>query len=907
MTSDAREAAPPVSAYAPPPVQETMWLRERLLPGTAMHNLAAAHEIDGPVDAGVLAAAIRRVAARHDALRTTFHEVAGRPEARVHADAPVELAEVDATGCADWRDPARAEATRPFDLTRPPLLRALLFRRPAGRSALVLVVHHLVADAWSLGILWEEIGDAYNAGLRGEPWTPPPPLSYGDHARRRNAAGSDGRRDRTAAFWRDRLATAPPFTVVPPDRPRPAGAATGGATHEVRLDARLRDRLAAFASARRASPFMVLAAVWSAVLARYAGQDDVVFGVPASGRDRPDVERVVGLFASPFPLRVAVDVAEPFEALVARVRRELLESMAHQDVSMLELADAARAPRQLDTTPVFQILFTLFRTDHRPLELAGARCRYVSGLVEAVQTDLALTATMPNTGELRFQLHYSTGLYDAETARCLLGCVGDLLRDALERPGVPLRELRMTSGPTAGVPAAVLPSADAVGGETAPEMVRRMAAAMPGAVAVSDGTRSLTYAELDRRVERFAGRLRAAGAGRGDLVALLLPRSADLVVAMLGAWRAGAAYLPLDPAHPPDRLASLLADARPVVVVGSSASGAPASSGLPVLLVDRDGGEVTASAGALHAPAPDDLAYVIYTSGSTGGPKGVEVPHQAVAHLFRAMARRPGLDRTDAVLALTNPTFDISLAELILPLSVGARIVIAPPGAEHDPRDVAGLVRDAGVTTVQATPTGWRNLLLAAPAGQWLRRAWCGGEALDAALADRLTGLAGEAWNLYGPTETTVWSLAARLRAGAATVPLGSPLGDTTAIVRDGWHEPAPPGVVGELWIGGPGVARAYRDRPTLTAERFVPDAGGAVTYRTGDLVRLRPAGGLEYLGRMDRQVKLNGHRIEPGEVEAVLREHPAIADAAVVLRDDLPGGPRLVAYVTRRPEGGAP
>jgi amino acid adenylation domain-containing protein len=323
--------------------------------------------------------------------------------------------------------------------------------------------------------------------------------------------------------------------------------------------------------------------------------------------------------------------------------------------------------------------------------------------------------------------------------------------------------------------------------------------------------------------------------------------------------------------------------------------------------MDRDGGEATASAPPPHEPAPGDLAYVIYTSGSTGGPKGVEVPHRAVAHLFRAMARRPGLDRTDAVLALTNPTFDISLAELILPLSVGARVVIAPPGAEHDPRAVTGLVRDAGVTTVQATPTGWRNLLLAAPAGRWLRRAWCGGEALDAALADRLTGLAGEAWNLYGPTETTVWSLAARLRPGAATVPLGSPLGDTTATVRDGWHEPAPPGVAGELWIGGPGVARAYRDRPALTAERFVPDAGGAVTYRTGDLVRLRPGGGLEYLGRMDRQVKLNGHRIEPGEVEAVLREHPAIADAAVVLRDDLPGGPRLVAYVTRRPDGSAP
>jgi amino acid adenylation domain-containing protein len=887
-----------------------MWLRERLLPGTAMHNLAAAHEVDGPVDAGVLAAAVRRVADRHEALRTTFHDAAGRPEARVHPCAPVELAELDATGCADWREPARAEATRPFDLARPPLLRAVLLRCPAGRSAIMLVVHHLVADAWSLGILWEEIGDAYNAALRGEPWAPPPPpLTYRDHARRRNAARGDGRRDATAAFWRDRLATAPPFTVVRPDRPRPAEAATGGATREVRLDAGLRERLTAFATARRASPFMVLAAVWSAVLARYAGQDDVVFGVPASGRDRPDVERVVGLFASPFPLRVAVDVAEPFEALLARVRRELLESMAHQDVSMLELADAARAPRQLHTTPVFQTLFTLFRTDHRPLELEGARCRYVSGLVEAVQTDLALTATMPNSGELRFQLHYSTGLYDGETAERMLGCLADLLRDALGRPGAPLRELRMTSAATDAGP----PPAEPVRAAMAPDAVRRAAAGAPDAVAVSDGSRTLTYGELDRRVERFADRLSAAGAGRGDLVALHLPRGAELVVAMLGVWRAGAAYLPLDPAHPPERVAALLADAAPAVVV-SSPSGPPVPPGPPVLLVERcqeeaEQGEHAPPARRRRAgvPGPDDPAYVIYTSGSTGGPKGVEVPHRAVAHLFGAMAERPGLDRTDAVLALTNPTFDISLVELILPLSVGARVVIAPPGSEHDPESVAGLVRDEGVTTVQATPTGWRHLLLAAPAGRWLRRAWCGGEALDPGLADRLTGLAEEAWNLYGPTETTVWSLAARLRPGAAVVPLGSPIGDTAVTVRDGWREPAPPGVAGELWIGGPGVARGYRNRPALTAERFVPDAAGGAAYRSGDLVRRRADGELEYLGRMDRQVKLNGHRIEPGEVEAALRAHPRIADAAVILRDDLPGGPRLVAYVTRAADGSAP
>ncbi|MDL4817196.1 non-ribosomal peptide synthetase [Actinomadura opuntiae] len=902
MRPAAREAAPAADAYAPPPVQETMWLHERLLPGTAMHNLAAAYEIDGPVDAGVLAAAVQRIADRHEALRTTFHEVAGRPEARVHRSARVRFEEIDARGIADWREQARAEATRTFDLTRPPLLRALLWRCPAGRSVIMLVVHHLAADAWSLGILWAEIGDAYNAGLRGEPWTPRPlPLTYRDHARRQNAERLGGRRDATAAFWRERLATAPKLTVVRPDRPRPVGAATEGAAHEVRFGDGLRNRLAAFANARRASPFMVFAAVWSAVLARYAGQDDVVFGVPALGRDRPDLEPVVGLFARAFPLRVSVDVTEPMEVLLGRVRRELLASMAHQDVSMLELADAAEAPRQLNTTPVFQTLCTLFRTGQRSLELEEAHCRYVTGLVKAIQTDLALSVAMPDSGGLRFQLDYSTGLYDAETAACLLRCVVELLGSALARPGAPLRELRMIGRTPAAAPVSAEPRQHG----TAPEMVRRASASTPRAVAVLDGPRTLTYGELDRRVERFAGQLRAAGVGRGDLVALHLTRSAELIVAMLGVWRAGAAYLPLDPAHPPNRLAGLLADAEPALLVGS-VSGPPVPSGRPVLFVKPGEGEAVPTARHADAglPCPGDPAYVIYTSGSTGGPKGVEVPHHAVAHLFRAMAQRPGLDRTDIVLALTNPTFDISAAELILPLSVGARVVIAPPGAEHDPETVVRLVREERVTTVQATPTGWRHLLLAAPPERWLRRAWCGGEALDPDLADRLTGLADEAWNLYGPTETTVWSLAARLRSGAATVPLGSPVGDTTAVVRDGWREPAPPGVAGELRIGGPGVARGYRNRPALTAERFVPDESGRVTYRTGDLVRRRCDGELEYLGRIDRQVKLNGHRIEPGEVEAVLRTYPGIADAAVVLRDDLPGGPRLVAYVTRDTKG---
>ncbi|MFD0686461.1 non-ribosomal peptide synthetase [Actinomadura fibrosa] len=897
MTGKAADGGEPLTSG-----QLAMWVREQLVPGTAMHHLAAAHEVEGPVDAAALDAALGDLARRHDALRMGFHLRDGAPVARVHGGAGLGLSVIDLDG-GDGRRAATAEANRPFDLAAPPLVRATLIRCAPEASVLLLVAHHLVCDAWSLGLLWEDIEEAYRARMEGRDWDPaPPPLGFAEHLRRQSSGEARAEAERGLAYWRDRLAGAPPYSVVPPDRPRPAVSTYGGATVERIAGPDLLEAAGALARSRRASLFMVLAAAWTAALARYAGQDEVVVGVPTSGRAGEGTERLVGLLAGVAPLRVRADPAATFDRLVADVRRETLRSLDRPGLSVVDLAAERDGERRLSATPAFQSMFNFIRTGHGPFHLDGTRCRYLSGLVEAVQTDLYVTATMPAEGGLRLRLLYSTDLYDADTAEGVLRHYENLLTSALARPDVPLRDLRMTTGPLTGARAAAR-----AGGGTVLDMVEARIAERPDAPAVADGPDVLTYRDLDGRSAALAGRLRAAGAGPASVVAVHLDRGADLVVAILAIWRAGAAYLPLDRDHPPRRLAAAVAESAAAVVIGSAADAAgPAFPSVPVIALPPDGArDAGPEPGTVAAqPRPDDLAYVFFTSGSGGRPKGVEVPHRAIAHFMRAMAARPGLDERDAVLALTAPTFDISLAELVLPLTVGARVVIAPPGAQHEPEAVARIVREHRVTTVQATPTGWRHLFLADAGGWGLRRAWCGGETLDPALASALAAAAPCAWNLYGPTEAAVWALCERLRPGMARVPIGTPMGDVSAVILDGWSEPAPPGVPGELCLGGPAVAAGYRFRPGLTAERFVADPfgpPGSTLYRTGDRARRLADGRVEFLGRLDRQVKLHGHRIEPAEVEAALRAHPDVTDAAVVVREDVQGDPRLVAYVTRR------
>jgi amino acid adenylation domain-containing protein len=665
------------------------------------------------------------------------------------------------------------------------------------------------------------------------------------------------------------------------------------------------------------TPFMLLLAAFQSLLHRYTGADDIVVGTPLAGRTRREVEPLIGFFVNTLVLRTGLAGDPSFAELLGRVRETALGAFAHQDLPFERLVAELRPERHLAHSPVFQVMFTLQNAPAPRLDLPGLDLSPVESPARAARFDWSLSLTAAEAG-IGGYLEYNTDLFDPATIRRALGHLATLLGGAAADPSRRLSELPL-------LPAAERRQILAEWNATAEPawegpvdaLFAAQAARTPEAVAVICRGEPLTYGELGARADRLASRLRALGVGPETPVALAMERSLEMVVGLLGIWKAGGAYLPLDPAYPRERLAYMLEDSGAPVLVTHGAEGDPLAGDFA-----RGGwtGEVVClgPGGGLPGPSeepvvagtgPDHLAYILYTSGSTGRPKGVQVTHRALANFLGSMRREPGLSSGDVLVAVTSLSFDIAGLELWLPLAAGARVVLATRPETADGLLLRALVEEWGGTVLQGTPATWRLLIEAGWRGGAGFKALCGGEAFPPALAAELGERAGSIWNLYGPTETTIWSAVAEVRdlAAGAPVPVGRPI-DATRIHllgRLGPHgEPVPAGVAGELLIGGAGLARGYLARPDLTAEKFVPDpfaaAPGERLYRTGDLARYRPDGRLECLGRLDAQVKVRGFRIELGEIEAVLALHPAVAQAAVAARGE--GEARgLVAYVVPR------
>ncbi|HSL82667.1 MAG TPA: amino acid adenylation domain-containing protein, partial [Thermoanaerobaculia bacterium] len=900
--------------------QERLWFLERLGGAAGAYNSALALVLDGELRPTALGRALDELVRRHEALRTRFEERDSLPMQVVEPPGPGILARVDLSGLApavrERTLPrlARQVANRPFELSRAPLLRTVLFRLGPRRHALVLAVHHLVFDGWSIGVLLRELSALYGASLRGEP-SPLPALElqYADYAvwQRRWLQGPV--LERRLAFWRGLLEGAPEELALPTTRPRPPVQTYRGAAEAFRWPASLGSALAAFAQREGATPFMILLAGWAALLARVSGQEDVTVGTPIANRHRLEVEPLIGFFANTLVLRADLRGRPGLAAAVRRLKEVALDAYEHQDLPFERLVAELRPRRDLSRTPLFQVLFTLQNTDAALPELPGVAVERLELATGAARFDLEL-ALVQQGSEVRGRLIYNRDLFDATTARRLVRHLEALLAAAAEAPERPLLELPLLAPAERhqvlrewGVPGAPAATAPLL-----PAAFEAQADTTPGAPAAAGGGVSSTYRELDRRANRIARRLLAAGVGPEVPVAVLLSRTGDLPAVLLAAHKAGGFYVPLDPSHPAERLGRILDAVRgragergraPVLVTDRRSAGS-----LPVWrgpAVDLDA-EADALA-ALESSRPDlavdprSLAYAIFTSGSTGEPKGVEVPHGALANFLASMARAPGLGPGDVLAAVTTVAFDIAALELFLPLTTGARVVVADRETAADALRLAAFLADHGATALQATPATWSMLLEGGWAGDPGLTALCGGEALPPDLAAALRPRVAALWNLSGPTETTVWSSLARLDDPAGRVTGGRPVAETSLLVVDAALEPAPSGLLGELWIGGAGVARGYLGRPGLTAERFVPspaaDEPGARAYRTGDLARFGPDGTLELRGRIDHQVKIRGFRIEPGEVEAVLARHPAVARAVAVAREDRPGDRRLVVY----------
>ncbi len=884
--------------------QERLWFLQRLDPESVVYNLQAGVSFpSGDLDIPALERTLTEIVRRHEPLRTRFEDREGRPVQLILPPAPVSLPVDDLSSLAETERAAEAarrateEVRRPFDIERGPLLRVRLLRFASSRHRLLLTQHHLVTDGWSIALLVEEVLNVYAAFSAGRP-SPlaEPRFQYADFASWQREWLSGEVLERQLSYWKERLRGAPPALELPTDRPRPPVETFRGANLDFELPKELAEVVIRRSRAEGVTVFMTLLAAFKALLARHTGVEDIVVGTANGNRMLLETEPMLGMFVNSLVLRTDLSGDPTVRELLDRVRRTVLEAHAHGDLPFEKLVEELKPERDLSRSPLFQVLFVMQNT---PLEaLVGKEPSGVIGDRGTAAFDLSFYLTQTERG-FSGTIEYNTDLFDASTAASLRdryallleGVAADAKRRLSEIPFPPEEERRaLATGSETPAPVPARPLH---------EQFEAQAGRRPASVAVSCGKESFTYAELRRRAERLAARLQKRGVGPGALVGLHAGRSASLAVGLMGILKAGAGYVPLDPAFPPDRLRVMLADARPAAILTEEGlrDRLPASG---AALLSLDGPEDDGSLSAVRA-ADEDLAYVIFTSGSTGRPKGVGVTHRALRNVVASMEREVELADDDVLVAVTTLGFDIATLEMLLPLLAGARVEIANHETASDPRALAQLLDAVGATALQATPATWRMLVEAGWGGRPGLKAISGGEALTPDLARALRERCGTVWNMYGPTETTIYSIVHRVGEVGASVPIGRPVANTRVYLLDRHLQPVPVGVRGELCIGGVGLARGYLERPDLTAERFLPDPfatePGSRLYRTGDLGRARADGAFEYLGRLDDQLKLRGFRIEPGEIEAALREHEAVQSAVVVGRgrgDDR----QLVAYV---------
>ncbi|MBV9110009.1 MAG: amino acid adenylation domain-containing protein, partial [Gemmatimonadetes bacterium] len=941
LRRDGAPALPPIAPVdraGPLPLsfaQERLWFLDRLQPGSAFYNSPVALRLGGALDVAALERAIGQVVRRHESLRTVFAEVDGAPVQVIAPFAGFTL-EVEDVAPGDAARRAAEEAVRPFDLAAGPLFRARLLRVAPEDHVLSIGMHHVVTDGWSQGILLRELAALYASFAAGsEVALPDLPVQYADFAAWQRAHLRGAALDAQLAFWRGRLAGAPELLELPTDRPRPAVQAFRGARIPVALDGELVGKLRALGHREGATLYMVVLAAFQLLLSRWAGSDDVVVGSPIAGRGRREVEELIGFFVNTLVLRTDLSGDPGFREALRRVRETTLGAYEHQDLPFEKLVAELRPERSLSHSPLFQVLFILNDAERAAASAppAGAMPGLRVGGVEAdsgtTRYDLTLDLSVQGDG-IGGALEYSTDLFERETVERLLGQLRQLLDRVVADPALPLSRMDLLDdGERARLSAWSRGDASEISGTSPPfvhQAVAAQAAGTPDAVAVAFAGGTLSYAELDRRANQLAHYLRRRGVGPDTRVGICLERSPALPIAMLGVLKAGGAYVPLDPAYPAERLAWMLEDARaPLVLTAQAQRDRVGAHAGETLVLETAWPEIAgepedAPTVSLH---PESLAYVIYTSGSTGRPKGVGVPHRAIAAHMAWMQRAHPLAPADRVLQKTPASFDASVWEFWAPLMAGATLAIAGPEAHRDAAQLGREVREGGITILQLVPSLLHALLEAGSlaGASSLRRLFCGGEALPAALAARARAVLGEGVeivNLYGPTEVCIDSVTHVFDEAdeGTSVPIGAPVDRVRAWVLGRAGELLPAGIPGELCLGGDQLARGYLDRPAATALAFVPDpfsgVPGGRLYRTGDRARWRPAASetertsalphsrtpalLEYLGRLDDQVKVRGFRVEPGEIAQALRGHPAVRDAAVVARG-AGGDARLVAY----------
>jgi len=902
--------------------QERLWFVNQLEPGSPAYNLPIVLRAEGQLDLGVLESSLNEIIRRHEALRTTFAVIGGQPMQLVGPELKLALRPEPASGPAEAERLVTEAIREPFDLARGPLFKARLWRLGEAEHVLLLNLHHTVADGWSFEVLLQELGALYTSLSEGaagaEPSLPGLPIQYADYAVWQREWLQGEALEAQLDYWKKQLAVPPPDLGLPADRPRGAVRSSRGALLSIPLDDALAEALKGLSRRESATLFMTLLAAFKTLLHRLSGQADIAVGSPVANRNQAEVEGLIGVFINTLVFRADLSGDPTFRELLGRVREAALGAYAHQEVPFERLVEELRPDRDRGRNPLFQAMFMCQRAFIQPLELPGLTLvperMDRGGAVE----DLTLFV-LERAGRWTVSVEYNTDLFDARTMRRWLGHYQTLLEAVAADPDRHISELPLLT-------AAERDQLILGWNETQAEYPREaclhqlfeaQAARTPEAVALVAGGRRVTYGELNRGANQLARHLRRLGVGPGALVGLFAERSVEMVVGLLAVLKAGGAYVPLDTAYPAERLAFMVADARLQVLLSQHhLLGRLPGHEARVVCLDRDAGLYSREpADDLPSEATaDNLAYVIYTSGSTGRPKGAMIHHRGLVNYLCWCAKEYGIEGGGGAPVHSPVGFDLTVTSLLAPLVVGQQVILLPEGEGIE--TLEQLRGGTGYGVVKLTPAHLEFLsreLRPDEAATWARALVIGGEALRweelrfwarHAPATRLI-------NEYGPTETVVGCCVYEARAGeagAGGVPIGRPIANTRLYVLDARLGPVPIGVTGELYVGGDGVARGYLNRPELTAERFVADPfaadPGARLYRTGDLARYREDGVLEFLGRADEQVKVRGYRVEPGEIEAVLREGGSVREAVVVAREDGTGGKRLVAYVV--PAAGA-
>jgi len=909
-------------------MQQRIWFLENLTPNTVVHSIPTGHRLLGPLNLEAFDRAWKMLIQRQSVLRTVVERTPEGDMQRVIEDMPFSVLPVeDLTHLPEAeRKPAMNKiiaqlVETPYDLERAPLFTARLFRLAPEEHGMLFQAHHLIWDAWSFDLLYVDLPELYSACLEGrEPRLPPITVSYGDFAAWHNEWMSGDELRRQTSHWRAKLTPPPPALELPLDRPRPPKMSGRGGSFQFNLAKDVTDALREQARKHGRTLYVTLLAAYAAALWRTTAQDDFVIGTPVRGREQPALEPLMGFFVNVLPLRMRFEGDPTLEDWLKQVHGQVVDSFSNPDVPFDYLVRELNLPRDPSRPPIHQVLFSYQDVRERTTKWGNVDHQRMPTPMLGAAQDLSLWC-VETRNHVEFVFTFNADVLDTATVGAFGKRLEGLLRQMMAAPEQRLSQYDFLTAedrqrllewntrdadfanPTMPVsPQATVTTVLAASMST---HAARRAITAQGA--------SLTHGELDARANRIARVLRQAGIGRGAMVGLCLKRSTDMMAALVAVLKAGAAYVPLDPTYPRERLEYMAKDAQLAMLITESSQAAQV--GWPrkqSLWVDADESRIAAESDApLQADAaldarPEDPAYVIYTSGSTGRPKGVVVPHRSVVNLLMSVAREPGMTADNAVLAVTTLSFDIAVSEVVLPLAVGARIVMADREQAMDGQRLRQLIESEGVDFIDATPSTWRLLLAAGWQGHPRVKAICTGEPLPPDLGRELLPRVGELWNGYGPTETTVWSSFHRVLECDGPVPIGRPVANTQLHVVDAQLRPVPVGVLGEIFIGGTGVTLGYHGRPDLTSERFLPDPfrPGHTWYKTGDLGRWRADGVLECLGRSDHQVKVRGYRIELGEIESVLGTSDVVERNVVVVREDQPGDRRLVAYWVPR---GAP